>query len=107
MEVLKIGRATGETKGTVNGCVIQRWDDDTVTIEIGVVGTGGVFADVGDSGSLVVTVSGDEPYGLGMLIKKNADGGLGLVSPLWAVLEDVEATLGEGISLDIKSTLES
>jgi hypothetical protein len=106
-KVSKIGRTTGETEGTVNGCVIQRWIDNIVTIEIGVQGDDRVFADVGDSGSLVVTANDDEPYGVGMLIGKNAMGGLGLVSPLWAVLEDVEATLGQKISLDIKSRPES
>ena len=102
MEVSKIGRTTGETEGIVNGCIIQRWVDNLVTTEIGVLGKERVFADIGDSGSLVVTANGDEPYGVGMLIGKNVLGSLGLVSPLWAVLEDVEAKLEQTVNFYVE-----
>ena len=95
MGVSKIGRTTGETEGKVNGCIIQRWVDNVITTEIGVLGNGKIFA--GDSGSLVVTEKDDEQYGVGILIGKNADSFLGLVSPLWAVLEDVETVLEQKI----------
>jgi len=91
MKVSKIARTTGETQGTVNGCIIQRWVD-CLSMEIGVLGEERVFSDVSDSGSLLTTVD-DEPCGVGMLIGKNVSGSLVLVSPLWAVLEDVEAKL--------------
>jgi hypothetical protein len=96
MKVSKIGRTTEETVGTVNSCVIQRWSDH-LSMEIGVLGDERVFADVGDSGSLLTTVD-DEPCGVGMLIGKNVLGSLVLVSPLWAVLEDVEAKLQQRIA---------
>lgn len=98
MEVSKVGRTTGETNGIVNGCVLQRWVDGTLTTEIGVIGDERIFGDVGDSGSLVVAENHNEPYGVGMLIGKNARGELGLVSPLWAILEDVEEKLNQKIS---------
>lgn len=100
MKVTKIGRTTGETVGTVNGCVIQRWVD-CLSMEIGVLGEERLFADVGDSGSLLTTVD-DEPCGVGMLIGKNVLGTLVLVSPLWAVLEDVEAKLKQRIDFYTK-----
>jgi hypothetical protein len=98
MKVSKIGRTTGETNGIVNGCVLQRWVDNTLTTEIGVVADEKIFGDVGDSGSLVVTENDGEPYGVGMLIGKNIRGGLGLTSPLWAILEDAEEKLKQKIS---------
>ncbi len=60
-----------------------------------------LFADVGDSGALLTTVS-DKPCGVGMLIGKNALGTLVLVSPLWAILEDVEAKLKQRIDFYTK-----
>jgi hypothetical protein len=96
MMVSKIGRTTGETQGIVNGCIVQRWVDNHLSMEIAVLGSGDLFADVGDSGSLVTT-DDENPRGVGMLIGKNVLGSLGLVSPLWAVLEDVEAKLGQKI----------
>ena len=93
MSVFKYGRTTDETEGQVNPCVVQRWMDDDVTVEIGVLGER--FADRGDSGSLVITErtpgGGDEGlYALGLLIGKNGGGELALVTPLWAILEDVK-----------------
>jgi hypothetical protein len=35
---------------------VQRWGDGNLTMDIGVVGKGGAFADVGDSGSLCIAV---------------------------------------------------
>lgn len=96
MKVSKIGRTTGQTEGTVNGCVIQRWVDGRLSMEIGVLGKERLFADVGDSGSLLTT-DDEKPCGVGMLIEKNFSGTLVLVSPLWAVLEDVEAKLKQRI----------
>ena len=103
MEVFKTGRTTGETKGEVNGCVLQQWstEDKRRTIEICVCGDkddGSGFARRGDSGSLVVTedTDSDELYGVGLLTGLSVKG-LGIVSPLWAVLEDVERNLGRKI----------
>jgi hypothetical protein len=66
-------------------------------MEIAVVPDRGLFADVGDSGSLVTT-TGNEPYGVGLLIGKNDVGSVGVVTPIWAVLEDAEAKLGQKIN---------
>jgi Peptidase family S64 len=71
MKVSKIGRTTGETEGMVHGCVIQAWIDNKILVNIGIAVIGDMkkFADVGDSGSLVVTAA--DNYALGMLIRKN------------------------------------
>lgn len=101
MEVSKIGRSTGATTGIVNSCIVQQWADDKYTAEIGVLGeNGGLFGDVGDSGSLVFTKHRDKVYGVGMLIGKNYARNFGLVSPLWAILEDVQDELGQEINLE-------
>jgi hypothetical protein len=95
MKVSKIGRTTEETEGTVHGCIIQAWINNQITTEIAVIGDKKDFADVGDSGSLVVTA--EDSYALGMLIGNNSLRNLAIVSPLWAVLEDVQAKLGRKV----------
>jgi len=104
MPVFKYGRSTDGREGIVNECVVQKWMDDNLTVEIGVIGQAEeAFADRGDSGSLVITAreasDGSEGiYAVGLLIGKS-NRGLALVTPLWAILEDVK---GHGLEISLE-----
>jgi hypothetical protein len=100
MKVYKYGRTTNETTGEVNGCVVQVWEKGEVTSEIGILGEGEKFAECGDSGSLVVTEGEDGIYAVGMLVGKNTAMQLALVTPLWAILKDVQDK-GLMVSLEV------
>jgi Peptidase family S64 len=101
MEVYKVGRTTLDSRGAVQGCAILEWADGKCTVEIAVLGENTeAFGDLGDSGSLVFTESGitGSLYGVGILIGRNQAGNFGLVSPLWAVIEDAQAKLRQEIN---------
>jgi len=55
--MFKVSRAAGQTHGVVNAAVIQQRHDDWLTLEIGVIGVGGRFADVANSGSVCRAVT--------------------------------------------------
>jgi hypothetical protein len=95
--VQKLGRTTGETYGTVNEAVVQRWSDGKLTIELAVISDNpGDFADLGDSGSLCITSRLGEAGGLVFGINHYLNAAL--VTPLWAVLEDMTANIGETVT---------
>ena len=105
MSVFKYGRTTDSTEGIVNECVLQRWMDNTLTAEICVVGRAEEkFADRSDSGSLVITEHTDRNGDVGLcavgLLIGNTVNGLALVTPLWAILEDIK-NQGLEISLEV------
>ena len=100
MKVYKRGRTTGETSGNANNCILQTWEDQTVTTEIAVIPTETrEFGRRGDSGSLVVTEVNRELYRVGMLIAVSQTGVLGIVTPLQIILDDVQAKTGEIITI--------
>jgi len=79
--------------------------DNTLTAEICVVGRAEEkFADRGDSGSLVITEHTDRNGDVGLcavgLLIGNTVNGLALVTPLWAILEDIK-NQGLEISLEV------
>jgi len=55
--MFKVSRAAGQTHGVVNAAVIQQRHDDWLTLEIGVIGVGGRFVDVANSGSVCRAVT--------------------------------------------------
>jgi hypothetical protein len=98
--VQKLGRTTGETYGTVNEAVVQKWADGHLTMEIGVISknTGG-FADLGDSGSLCMAVRSEvELFAGGLVVGINHFLNASLVTPMWAVLEGMTTTMGETVT---------
>ncbi|KAA8899028.1 hypothetical protein FN846DRAFT_191326 [Sphaerosporella brunnea] len=98
-KVVKVGRTTGRQYGTVNGAIVQGWDDGHSTVEIGVIGhANGVFADSGDSGSLCVLEDKQgDLHAAGLVVDKHAELKLAIVTPMWALLEDVSRELGESV----------
>ncbi|KAI5811305.1 hypothetical protein DFH27DRAFT_20531 [Peziza echinospora] len=96
--VLKAGRATGVTFGTVSGAVVLSWEDGRLSSEIAVVGSGMAFADNGDSGALCVVemLDGDLHAG-GMVIGNCWRYRIAAVMPMWRLIRDVERELGERV----------
>jgi hypothetical protein len=99
--VEKLGRTTGRTSGTVNSAIVQRWADGHPSIEIGVVGELHPFADLGDSGSLCLTPGppGTDLSAGGLVVGKNNFINMALVTPMWAVLEDMTITMGAAVTI--------
>lgn len=94
-KVIKVGRTTGRTEGVVNAAVIQSWQDGVVTVELGVIGTGGLFADKGDLGALCVQETADGTlHAAGLVIGKNTFLNLALVTPIAAVLDSIHRRTG-------------
>ncbi|RPA97333.1 hypothetical protein L873DRAFT_1691306 [Choiromyces venosus 120613-1] len=101
--VIKIGRTTGQTEGIVNGAALQIWETGALTQEVAVISSSGgtdtgCFATIGDSGSLVVSLA-DPLEAVGLVVGKN-DSGIPrwvAVTPLWAVIEDVERVIGKEV----------
>jgi hypothetical protein len=68
-------------------------------MEIGVVGKGGAFADVGDSGSLCIAVRSEvELFAGGLVVGVNHFLNAALVTPMWAVLEDMSSAVGGAVN---------
>ena len=86
-EVEKIGRTTGEKYGKVHSVMIQEWDGDESTYEIAIMGTGGPFAGVGDSGGCVFLNDNDTIKAAGILIGKNVLNDFALATPLRLILD--------------------
>ena len=88
-EVEKIGRSTDATLGKVHSVMVQEWDDDDITYEIAIMGTGRVFAEVGDSGGCVFVKDNDNDTikAAGILIGKNILNDFALATPLRLILD--------------------
>ena len=100
--VQKYGRTTSLTKGTitgVNASVIVRYDSGQARFDGQVVVTGdnGAFSDSGDSGSLIVTISGNNPVAL--LFAGSSSVTIG--NPIDEVLIKLGAELNPPMSLTI------
>jgi hypothetical protein len=94
MAVQKYGRTTGLTKGTVtaiNAIVKVGYSSGTARFvdQILITGTRGKFSNAGDSGSLIVTQSGNNPVGL--LFAGGAN--ITIANPIDAVLTTFEVTI--------------
>lgn len=97
--VMKSGRTTGYTHGVINGTVVQAWIDGRVSVEIGVLGSRAAFADHGDSGSLCITEDANQAlHAAALVIGVNRRFHLAIITPLWTVLKDIEAKLGERVN---------
>ena len=105
MPVLKIGRTTSSINSRVNANLLQWYSLGTTTEEINVVSTdfGRVlFGNRGDSGALVVSwEDGDDdvPYAVGMLVGLNEEKDINMVTPIQAVLENMEMRMGKKLRL--------
>ena len=69
--------------------MIQEWDENDITYEIAIMGTGRVFAEVGDSGGCVFVNDNDTYKAAGILIGKNKLNVLVLATPLHLILDIV------------------
>jgi len=109
--VLKTGRTTGETCGEVSSVGLFTWRDGGISQEVVVVlgGTApGWFADMGDSGSLVVRMREGGCEAVGLVTGKSADIPRWVsTTPLVDVMGDVERSLQESIFLARKESLDT
>lgn len=101
LAVQKYGRTTGLTTGTitdVNASVIIRYDSGQARFngQIVVTGDNGTFSDSGDSGSLIVTISGNNPVAL--LFAGSSSVTIG--NPIDEVLNKLSTELGETLAID-------
>lgn len=96
MSVKKYGRTTGLTYGTISGL------NATVTVDYGsgqakfvgqITVTGRRFIQAGDSGSLLVTRTGNNPVGL--LFAGSSNGSYAVANPIDLVLDELERELGD------------
>ena len=97
--VFKVGWATDQTEGIMNHATVMIWENGRLTQELAIVAQCGgsytwCFATKGDSGSLVLLQATFEAAGLLVAKNESSIARWVAVTPLWAVLEDVNNAIG-------------
>lgn len=95
-------RAYEGCRQQIGGSTVGGWN---VSVEIGVVGDTLLFTDSGDCGSLCFMEDELGIKAAGLVIGMNSRYHLAVVTPVWAVVEDIETKLGETVTFTLKNQL--